>query len=70
MSDSVLLTSAGGQDPEAEIWEYLDPDGEIRGPFPSQAMLNWRDAGYFQDDLPVRATHKFKDHRTRKLCLG
>ena len=45
---------AGGRGPGEEKWEYLDPDGTVRGVFPSEAMLNWNQSGYFHDDLPVR----------------
>lgn len=43
-----------GQDNDK--WEYLDPEGATRGPFPSDAMLNWQSAGYFHEDLPVSTT--------------
>jgi len=49
-----FLNSIGGRGGGEEKWEYLDPDGTVRGLFPSEAMLNWNAAGYFHDDLPVR----------------
>lgn len=49
MQAVLTASSAGGGDK----WEYLDPEGQTRGPFPSDAMLNWRAAGYFHEELPV-----------------
>ena len=49
-----LPLHVGGRGPGEEKWEYLDPDGTVRGVFPSEAMLNWNQSGYFHDDLPVR----------------
>ena len=35
-------------------WEYLDPQNEIQGPFPSKNMRRWLESGYFKMDLPIR----------------
>ena len=35
-------------------WFYRDPQGEVQGPFGSQEMLEWFNAGYFTRDLFVR----------------
>uniref|UniRef100_A0A6S8CDN4 GYF domain-containing protein n=1 Tax=Aureoumbra lagunensis TaxID=44058 RepID=A0A6S8CDN4_9STRA len=35
-------------------WYYRDPQGNIQGPFEPMQMRQWFDAGYFDDDLPVR----------------
>jgi len=35
-------------------WSYLDPQGQIQGPFQSDEMLEWFSAGYFPADLMVR----------------
>jgi len=42
-------------------WTYLDPQGQIQGPFKSDEMLEWCTAGYFPHDLMVRRDidHKF-----------
>jgi len=37
-------------------WWYLDPQAEIQGPFPEEEMRDWYNEGFFQSDLPVRAT--------------
>jgi hypothetical protein len=36
-------------------WEYLDPQGNVHGPFPANKMVKWMQQGYFQDNLQVRA---------------
>lgn len=35
-------------------WLYKDPQGEIQGPFSSNDMKKWYEAGYFTMDLMVR----------------
>eukprot|EP00731_Ephydatia_muelleri_P015458 Em0008g1178a len=35
-------------------WYYTDPQGEIQGPFATEDMKEWYDAGYFTMDLRVR----------------
>lgn len=35
-------------------WFYLDPQGEIQGPFSASDMSEWYKAGYFQESLMVR----------------
>eukprot|EP00929_Paragymnodinium_shiwhaense_P107185 TRINITY_DN7324_c0_g1_i2.p1 TRINITY_DN7324_c0_g1~~TRINITY_DN7324_c0_g1_i2.p1 ORF type:complete len:666 (+),score=142.33 TRINITY_DN7324_c0_g1_i2:98-2095(+) len=35
-------------------WEYLDPKGELRGPFPTSRMIAWYDAKMLPDNLRVR----------------
>jgi len=35
-------------------WSYLDPQGQVQGPFQSDEMLEWFSAGYFPSDLMVR----------------
>jgi hypothetical protein len=37
-------------------WTYLDPQGQIQGPFQSDEMLEWYTAGYFPVDLMVKRT--------------
>lgn len=38
-----------------EQWLYRDPEGRTQGPFAGQDILDWRDAGFFGDELPVRS---------------
>ena len=41
--------------PQAETtWTYLDPQGQIQGPFQSEEMMEWFTAGYFPADLMVK----------------
>lgn len=34
-------------------WKYIDFQGIIQGPFPSQSMSSWLQAGYFQNTLQI-----------------
>lgn len=34
-------------------WYYSDPQGNIQGPFRSEEMRQWLEAGYFKGDLPI-----------------
>ncbi|PBK76662.1 hypothetical protein ARMSODRAFT_948490 [Armillaria solidipes] len=38
-------------------WSYLDPQGQIQGPFRANVMQKWHDEGYFTADLLMRRTH-------------
>ena len=40
--------------PQPLTWSYLDPQGQVQGPFQSEEMLEWYNAGYFPMDLMVR----------------
>lgn len=35
-------------------WFYLDPQGNVQGPFQGQEMRQWLEAGYFRQELPIR----------------
>ncbi|KAH8076968.1 hypothetical protein JL720_10267 [Aureococcus anophagefferens] len=35
-------------------WFYKDPQGQHQGPFEAPQMRQWFNAGYFDDDLPLR----------------
>jgi hypothetical protein len=35
-------------------WWYRDPKGNVQGPYPAQALLDWRVKGYFTDSIEVR----------------
>lgn len=40
--------------PAEPSWTYLDPQGQIQGPFQSEEMLEWYTGGYFPADLMVK----------------
>lgn len=39
--------------PQQSQWKYVDTQGTIQGPFPSQSMKSWYQAGYFQPSLQL-----------------
>lgn len=39
---------------EVRGWQYVDPEGETRGPFTAQKVLTWMEKGYFNGSLQVR----------------
>eukprot|EP01053_Blabericola_migrator_P005387 Blabericola_migrator_1__5386@NODE_275_length_10491_cov_112_748561_g228_i0_p1_GENE_NODE_275_length_10491_cov_112_748561_g228_i0NODE_275_length_10491_cov_112_748561_g228_i0_p1_ORF_typecomplete_len1265_score131_25eIF2A/PF08662_11/0_004eIF2A/PF08662_11/1_5e34GYF/PF02213_16/4_1e03GYF/PF02213_16/8_4e14ANAPC4_WD40/PF12894_7/0_98ANAPC4_WD40/PF12894_7/1_7e03ANAPC4_WD40/PF12894_7/45ANAPC4_WD40/PF12894_7/0_89WD40/PF00400_32/1_9e03WD40/PF00400_32/3_3e02WD40/PF00400_32/1_5e04WD40/PF00400_32/0_034GYF_2/PF1423 len=36
------------------VWQYVDPKGNIQGPFSWKEMRAWWERGYFAGDLPIR----------------
>jgi hypothetical protein len=40
--------------PEKE-WYYIDPSGQVHGPFTKTMMASWNKGGYFKPELPIRA---------------
>ncbi|EPQ61120.1 hypothetical protein GLOTRDRAFT_113569 [Gloeophyllum trabeum ATCC 11539] len=38
-------------------WSYLDPQGQVQGPFRADVMQKWHDEGYFTPDLLMKRTH-------------
>ncbi|KZT67669.1 hypothetical protein DAEQUDRAFT_385710 [Daedalea quercina L-15889] len=38
-------------------WSYLDPQGNIQGPFRADIMQRWHNEGYFNPDLLMKRTH-------------
>ncbi|KAK7694174.1 hypothetical protein QCA50_001354 [Cerrena zonata] len=44
-------------DPASVEWSYLDPQGQIQGPFRADVMQKWFDEGYFNISLMMRRTH-------------
>ncbi|TCD66778.1 hypothetical protein EIP91_000969 [Steccherinum ochraceum] len=42
-------------------WSYLDPQGQVQGPFPASTMQKWFDEGYFTPDLLMKRTHLEND---------
>ena len=55
-SPSVSLPQPPGMEPNFETikWTYLDPQGQIQGPFRHDEMLEWSKAGYFPTDLLIK----------------
>ncbi|KAG6381373.1 acetyl-coenzyme A transporter 1-domain-containing protein [Boletus reticuloceps] len=47
----------GLTDPASIEWSYLDPQGQVQGPFRADVMQKWFDDGYFIPDLLVKRTH-------------
>ena len=37
-------------------WLYLDPQGNLQGPFSRQDMMEWHGSGYFAATLMLRRT--------------
>ncbi|CAL5360982.1 unnamed protein product [Camellia sinensis] len=48
--DDKEVEDAGGQ---LSIWHYVDPQGEVQGPFPMESLKRWSDANYFPPDFKV-----------------
>ncbi|KAF9229531.1 hypothetical protein BS17DRAFT_743706 [Gyrodon lividus] len=44
-------------DPASIEWSYLDPQGQVQGPFRADLMQKWFDEGYFTPDLLMKRTH-------------
>ncbi|KAI9059585.1 hypothetical protein FKP32DRAFT_1668552 [Trametes sanguinea] len=42
-------------------WSYLDPQGNVQGPFRADVMQRWYNEGYFTPDLPMKRTHLDND---------
>ncbi|KAF7306543.1 GYF domain-containing protein [Mycena indigotica] len=45
------------QDFAAVQWSYLDPQGQLQGPFRADTMQKWFDEGYFTAELLMKRTH-------------
>ncbi|KAF7310551.1 GYF domain-containing protein [Mycena chlorophos] len=45
------------QDLAAVQWSYLDPQGQLQGPFRADLMQKWYDEGYFTPELLMKRTH-------------
>ncbi|CAL8468583.1 g8123 [Coccomyxa elongata] len=41
-------------DGPASKWEYVDPKGNIQGPFPASDLVKWANGGFFSSDQQVR----------------
>lgn len=35
------------------MWRYIDPDGQVQGPFNSNEMHTWFESNYLQMELPI-----------------
>ncbi|KAI0651428.1 hypothetical protein C8Q79DRAFT_899047 [Trametes meyenii] len=42
-------------------WSYLDPQGNVQGPFKADVMQRWHTGGYFTPDLLMKRTHLDND---------
>ncbi|KAI6158741.1 hypothetical protein EDD17DRAFT_1619517 [Pisolithus thermaeus] len=47
----------GLPDPASVEWSYLDPQGQVQGPFRADVMQKWFDEGYFTPELLMKRTH-------------
>ncbi|KAJ7456540.1 hypothetical protein FB451DRAFT_1276327 [Mycena latifolia] len=61
-SDLAATTVSNGpppgiQDLASVQWSYLDPQGQLQGPFRADLMQKWYDDGYFTADLLMKRTH-------------
>ncbi|KAI5991600.1 hypothetical protein EDD15DRAFT_2388561 [Pisolithus albus] len=55
---SAPLTGPSGlPDPASVEWSYLDPQGQVQGPFRADVMQKWFDEGYFTAELLMKRTH-------------
>ncbi|KAG9314550.1 hypothetical protein JVU11DRAFT_5350 [Chiua virens] len=52
-----LRPPPGLTDPASIEWSYLDPQGQVQGPFRADLMQKWFDEGYFTADLRMKRTH-------------
>jgi hypothetical protein len=52
-------------------WWYRDPKGNVQGPYPAQALLDWRVKGYFTDSIEVRivSSHIVVSKNPRGCCI-
>jgi len=43
-------------DPGSFLWHYLDPQGDVQGPFSLTLLKRWNDADYFLPEFKVWKT--------------
>ncbi|XP_057501498.1 uncharacterized protein At5g08430 [Actinidia eriantha] len=58
-SQVIEVSDDDGEDEEAagrSIWHYMDPQGNVQGPFPVESLKHWSDANYFPPDFKVWKT--------------
>ncbi|KAI6045024.1 hypothetical protein EDC04DRAFT_187479 [Pisolithus marmoratus] len=56
-STLVTCPPPGLSDPASVEWSYLDPQGQVQGPFRADVMQKWFDEGYFTPELLMKRTH-------------
>lgn len=44
-----LFTGEVSQGADQPMWRYIDPEGNMQGPFPASSMLRWFEEGYLAD---------------------
>ncbi|MEW5306414.1 MAG: hypothetical protein WDW36_008879 [Sanguina aurantia] len=44
-----------------DLWLYRDPKGDVQGPFTKVDILDWFEAGFFPQELPIRAAMESAD---------
>ncbi|KAJ8090529.1 kinesin-like protein [Marasmius tenuissimus] len=58
--NSPIPPQAGVPSPPTDLgsveWSYLDPQGQVQGPFRADLMQKWNDDGYFTPDLLMKRT--------------
>ncbi|KAG1885669.1 hypothetical protein F4604DRAFT_1727521 [Suillus subluteus] len=57
VADSLTTGPPPGLDPASIEWSYLDPQGQVQGPFKADIMQKWFDEGYFTPDLLMKRTY-------------
>ncbi|KZT22108.1 hypothetical protein NEOLEDRAFT_1157903 [Neolentinus lepideus HHB14362 ss-1] len=55
--DPVAVPPPGLTDLASIEWSYLDPQGQIQGPFRADVMQKWHSDGYFTPKLLMKRTH-------------
>ncbi|EKM60710.1 uncharacterized protein PHACADRAFT_133413 [Phanerochaete carnosa HHB-10118-sp] len=66
VSQTILENTPAGPPPgivdlNTVEWSYLDPQGQVQGPFPAATMQKWYDDGYFQPSLLMKRIHLDQD---------
>ena len=41
------------QGADEPVWRYIDPDGQVQGPFSAREMHTWYESNYLQMELPI-----------------
>lgn len=54
ISDTSRLDLQPQARPAPVEWLYMDPQGEVQGPFSQENMRLWYEGGYFPPDLPIK----------------
>ena len=49
----LVYCHAAVQAAEQPVWQYIDPEGQVQGPFTAKEMQSWMEGNYLQKDLPV-----------------